>query len=772
MPATVRAEDVSFKTDTTVLKGKDGKQYFTSFWDAYKAQQGEGNIKDSAKKTRQAFQFSDLLIASGKGSLALGTAAGIASGGVAAGAGLAIGAVTGATAYMIEWIFATTETYEWKDATGNTYKFQIDSSGDAVFAPGSVAGWQGCEILPAKLYKYRECMFCPLFKVIYVAADDITAMSINTLSSGFAVVMGLGLAIFIAIQTLAHVSSLTKQDAPKFLDTLIRQTFKFFIAFLLLHFHSQMFSYIILPILKTGLTMGRSFLISDSDAVCELIEIDPVNVAAYGQELYSNLACYITVIQREIGFMQAIGSSLLCIGGHTMMRADFGDGFQMAVVGFILATFGFLLSIAFAFYLVDAVVQLGIVGALLPFLIASWPFKATAKYANTGFQMLLNSAFIFVFMGLVVSVNLKLVGASIDETEQTSIAERLQSIAGKANDENKDGSFNFNQDAINNDGALKITNDDQTYVQMGGLSSLYIAINAQNLTELKTLTDISGLNFLIMVFCCIFGFKFTQQAQALADKMASGSVSGIAPSIATMGGSAAMGMAKKATQSTREAAERKVKQGVGAVYGKAKSLFSRNRGRSTSGSGFGKGEAPTVFNQGGTKPAKPNGRYGSGNNDQQPITINQNSVPEVSTPLQPKNLAEKKRMEKRFAREFDKSENHGKLLDSAGLANSQAGGAPESKKMLRRMKAKSRDAYVKARMDGKSEKEAFNAASQAYSKASSEEIQKITGINVDELITNTQQKKNPPKKLNKKNGSKKGNSRVGKKGRKHSAKRG
>ena len=68
----------------------------------------------------------------------------------------------------------------------------------------------------------------------------------------------------------------------------------------------------------------------------------------------------------------------------------------------VIAAFAFLLSIAFAFYMIDAVVQLGIVGALTPFLVASWPFKATSQYTSSGFKMLLNSAFIFVFIGLAV----------------------------------------------------------------------------------------------------------------------------------------------------------------------------------------------------------------------------------------------------------------------------------------------------------------------------------------------------------------------------------
>lgn len=778
MPATVtKAEDdiKVEKAETTKKEGeiayytnkKTGEKYIASFWEAYRQ---DNNLKEASagsRYERAAFQMSDLGRYVGIGTLE-GSALGSVVGGVGAIPGAAIGAAVGAATFVIDWAFDKKETHTWTDATGNTFKFQIDSGNEAVYAGDTAVG--GCEVLPAKIYRYRECMFCPLFRVIYVAADDITAISVNTLSEGFAVVIGLGLAIWIAVQTLAHVSSITKQDAPKFIDSLIKQSFKFLVAFLLLHFHRQVFDYILLPILNTGLIMGRRFLFSNGDDLCAVIPFDGIDVAAYGQDLYSNLVCYITVIQREIGFMQAIGSSLLCIGGHSMIRLDFADGFQMAVVGFILAVFGFLLSIAFAFYLVDAVVQLGIVGALLPFLIASWPFKSTTKYANTGFQMLLNSAFIFVFMGLVVSVNLKLVGASIDETARTSMVDRLREISSNKVDDSDAKKFNFNEEAFDEKtGALQISRSDKTKVQMGGLSSIYMAINAQNITELKKLTDISGMDFLIMLFCCIFGFKFTQQAQSLADKMASGSVSGIAPSIATMGGSAALGMAKKATQAPREAAERKVKQGIGNAYRGAKSFFSRKKG-SSSGTGFGKGKSPTVFSQGGVP--KKTGQYGSGesNQPQAPITINQGGTTNNSTPLQPKNLAEKRKMEKRFAREYDKSE-AGKFDNVMGRANSEAGASKESIKMLRRIKAKSREAYVKARMEGKSQNEAFNAANTATIQAAAADIQEMTGTNVMEMIEGAQKKPTAPKKLNNNNGSRKGNTRVSRKSRKHGGRR-
>ena len=414
--------------------------------------------------------------------------------------------------------------------------------------------FRGCEVLPVKLYNGRKCFFCPLFTVVYKVAGEMTAISFEALAAGFALVMAMGLAIWIAVQTLSHVSSLTKQDAPKFLMGLIKQSYKVMIAFVLLQLSSQIFIYGVVPVLSTGLEFGDALLderytaikvspgLSDMD---KMEEVNPgilkrmstlTNTDYYNSELYLKLDNFVVSLQRNISFMQGVGGSLVCIGTNALMfKGDdvrFRDGFVITIQGVLLAGFGFLLSIAFAFYLVDAVVQMGIAGALMPFLIACWPFKLTSKYANTGWSMLLNSAFVFAFTGLVLSVNLNLVDAALRFTavEAQSQEETVEDGEGQA-------------------------------VNVGGLYRIAQAINSQDEAELVRLTDMSTVGFLILLFCCIFGFKFLGRASELAGKFAGGALKPIAPSIGTMAGSATKSFALKSTQATREAAWEKVKDG-------------------------------------------------------------------------------------------------------------------------------------------------------------------------------------------------------------------
>ena len=470
-------------------------------------------------------------------------------------------------------------------ADGKTYQVSISSTISVQYANASNDATRGCEVLPVKLYNYRKCFFCPLVGVIYDGSAKITDVAFSKMAAAFATLLAVGFAIWVALQVLTQVSSLTKQDAPKFLAAIIKQSYKVIIAFILLQNSQQVFEYAVRPILEAGLVFGQNMLTTqdifkglDYDETGKYIRQakEVTGGIHYRLDTYDKLEQYVVAVQRQIAFMQAVGTSLICTGSNLMLFhgkiKEFGDGFQMFVQGAVLAIFGFLLSLAFGFYLIDAIVQFGVVGALLPFLIAAWPFKATAKYTSTGTQMLLNSAFLFLFVGLVISANVHLINEALNVTADEKQNELL-SLCGQQSYYLKN----------------KETCDDvlEKTPRMGALYEIAQTLNSSDSTKLKELTDISAMGFLILLFCCFFGFKFTNQAVPLADKFASGSIGKpIAPSIATMGASFTKSAALKATENVREAAgdrlERGVKWAVGLAPRGVKSAWRTIRGKNKS----------------------------------------------------------------------------------------------------------------------------------------------------------------------------------------------
>lgn len=401
----------------------------------------------------------------------------------------------------------------YDEKSGDPMYYVIDESGNYESVEGVT---KGCMPLPAKLAEGRNCIFCPLFARIFSAVQLMATSSFGKLAQSLANVMLVGFALWVAFSLLGKVSSFTKMDAPKYITELLTQIFKVLVAYLLLKDANAIYTYALGPLLKGGMEFGMIMLSSGESFILRSCTAESLsaNMPSDGLlplYLYTQLDCFIRAIQYELAMPQAIGSSLMCVAMHTAGSDPGGvlkyitdyrlPDISMLFQGLIIWAFAWLLSLAFAFYLVDATVRLGIVGALMPFLIACWPFKVTSKYTNQGFTMFMNTFFVYVFMGLVITINIQLMGVSL--------------TGGK-----------------------------------GGLEAIESALNGNQVSVLKDLLDIGFGGFLILIASCIFGFKICGQASELAGSMAGGGGgTSIAPELGGMG----YNVAKAATLGTGKA---------------------------------------------------------------------------------------------------------------------------------------------------------------------------------------------------------------------------
>ena len=92
--------------------------------------------------------------------------------------------------------------------------------------------------------------------------------------------------------------------------------------------------------------------------------------------------CFVTSVQRELAVATSIGSSLMCVSRNEAAHWYGLWDLTMFSSGLIIWVFSWLTCLAFGFYLIDAVIRLGVVGGLIPFLIAAWPFKLTSGYTK------------------------------------------------------------------------------------------------------------------------------------------------------------------------------------------------------------------------------------------------------------------------------------------------------------------------------------------------------------------------------------------------------
>ena len=457
---------------------------------------------------------------------------------------------------------------------------------------------KGCMPLPAKIAENRSCFFCPLFLTIFNAAQTMATNAFAKLASPIATVLMVGFAIYIAFLVLQHVSSMSAQTSAKFLNSLLAQAMKVGFAFLLLMNPDFVYNKFLGPVLDAGTELGGALLFEEGSGFMEWCSVEE-NIQSKITEmvsgnvegdssarlkeglipsyLYVKISCFIRSVQAEISTMQSIGSTLMCVARNSAAEDNWGGlpDVSMMFQGFVIWVMSLLMSLAFAFYLIDATVRLGIIGALMPFFIACWPFKPTRGYTQKGWQLFLNTFFIYAMMGLVISVNLQLITQGLST-----------------------GS--------------------------GGLDEIEDAINGDNVLVLKDLLDIGFSGFLVLIACCLFAFQLTGKASGIADQFAGGAGENIGSNLGTLAASGAksaatgtIGLGKKAMQVTGvTAAARKgldlAKDGIMRSIGLGRySGKAGKAGKAGGGSGGNGGGSSGGGNNGGNNGG---GSSGGGNN--------------------------------------------------------------------------------------------------------------------------------------------------------------
>lgn len=432
------------------------------------------------------------------------------------------------------------ECYDAKDSTGNVKKYCARKIGDEVQISAAQDSKRSCDVVEVSWYNNRKCVFCHLLGVIYSVADTITVTAQNAFARSFAIVIVVGLAVWLAFKTLAFVSSSTKQDIAKYITELLIQSFKFLIAFFALLYYRQIFTMLILPLINAGMKFGTSLVIVQDindrlgkEVVSALatavssgngsalkgmagVPMDYINNADnkfFDVYTYATMENFAYNVNLQYSLLQTIGGSLVCTGFKIITGAfdvengGFGLGIASIVYGICFGLFGFLLSIAFVFYLLDVMVQLGIVGGLLPFLVAAWPFKLTSQYTKKGFDMLLNSIFVFMMMGVVVDLSMSLISVAVE--------------------------YNTNTEGASGD------------VGETGLAGLIRALSEIDTTKLSYMVNIISIGFLLFLVANIMSMLLLSKTQEFAGQFANTPLPPMASDLATKTASTAFSAAKK-----------------------------------------------------------------------------------------------------------------------------------------------------------------------------------------------------------------------------------
>lgn len=381
-------------------------------------------------------------------------------------------------------------------------------------------GVKGCPVVAVEWYKNQNCTFCSLISLVYKASDVVSSKSFEKFATSFASLIVIVLVIWLAFKTLGYVSFLVVQDAAKYLSEILIQAFKFLLAFYALYNYKELYDWFIIPLLNFGLDFATEFVDVDigeenytmlqKDTAGKYIEhVEAIrNNKLYNFNTYLRLQKFALDVNMQFSLLQSIGGSLRCLGNKYMFTsfgnlgwgAGFGLGFCCLIYSIMYSVMGFLLSMAFVFYLLDAVVQMGIFGAIIPFAVACWPFKMFTKSATNAFKIFMNSVFTFVMAGVVVKICMLL----------------LSNAMGPAGEGKRDN-----------------------------ISVLVMAMDTADTDTLKPMIGSINIQMLVFIFACLSGFMLVGKVGALTDKFAQGGISPIAPSLATNAASGVKGMGQK-----------------------------------------------------------------------------------------------------------------------------------------------------------------------------------------------------------------------------------
>ena len=375
---------------------------------------------------------------------------------------------------------------------------------------------KGCKPFNVYLSELSSCPLCHIFKIILNTDAKLASIGWSALAKNLQKVMISFLLAYLAFNTIKIIFSPAGANAGAYLRTVLGLGLKVSIAYFLLADAGMIYGNFVSPVIKGGLDTGMALLSIGNPTVesClnNAVDIPTIESGELDSSLLNSIYKVTDCFSKSAATMPAVGRGLICYGWQNpsnwanrilsiMNDAGKALGFggtdirvpnlSMWLTGLIVYIFGIAIWMVIGFYLIDCTVQIGFICVLIPIFIACWPFKVTSKYTTKGVETLMNIFFTFAMTGVMLVIGIEIINYS----------------AGGADEK--------------------------------GIEAFMVALGTNDEDTLKQMTDLSGVELLILVACCIFAFKLIGTINNVAGQFANGVGLNIG---AQMGGTAASAM--------------------------------------------------------------------------------------------------------------------------------------------------------------------------------------------------------------------------------------
>lgn len=258
---------------------------------------------------------------------------------------------------------------------------------------------------------HKECWQASLVGTIYETTGKLTMQMYGDLSHGAMALMMTAFALWLAWQVMKHVSSFTEESPAELWTEVFKKFFVCFVCGLLATSTEGVLfvlNSIIFPVYNAFLELGSEMLKQNNGGA--LSEMD---IPLMGTVTMKDRVCALNGIEKASlsGFPDGPRAMMECLTCAVNERLNFGiylgwvtiqQGVLAALCGVFLVLSFFIVKLAFAFYVIDAIFRFALVTMMLPLLIMSYAFKSTSKCAKTGFYAILNSGAFMMMIAIII----------------------------------------------------------------------------------------------------------------------------------------------------------------------------------------------------------------------------------------------------------------------------------------------------------------------------------------------------------------------------------
>jgi len=264
---------------------------------------------------------------------------------------------------------------------------------------------------------HSECVFCGMFKTLFNAAAMVASVSYAAFSGSLGVLILVFLAVSLALIVLKNLASFGSKDTGGMLNDVFSRAFVCVgIYIIITQDYFNLFNMTIGAVISDGLSLVSHINGGSSgDGVAGYAATAGANG---GQVMPSSIEMQIDDairrIEAKIYQLFNYGDYAWCLGTGPKKIFKIFWHLTYMIDAIFLYVGGLFFMVGYPWVMADAVLQLGIALALLPFAVAGYAFGGTRKYLPKTFSWMLHSIFVFIFMSILIECVLTYVGQILD----------------------------------------------------------------------------------------------------------------------------------------------------------------------------------------------------------------------------------------------------------------------------------------------------------------------------------------------------------------------